>query len=308
MKTKILLLGLFLILCSFPVSRDVYAAVINTFTVSPGSVFFVDQDPDLGQVTSSPGLSVTISISGLQQNQDWTLDMYADSDLENGGNTIPVRDIQWKVTGSGNPTPVFYNGTLVKGVYVTAAQGKGNKKYEVDVTVAFYFLLQNSWSYSTGNYGGKITLRLSAAGGASQTQTVTLSTNIATRAKLIFRSSAVSFSSANPDSVPSVPANINPVSVISSARTGSSQSANLTCLASGDLISGTSAIAIKNISWKATGAGYQPGVMNSLTSQNSGTWIGPGQYTGTFSYFLANSWSYTIGDYTTSVNYTLTIP
>jgi hypothetical protein len=308
MSRKLTFLGLFFILCSLIGSEDVFAAVINSFSVSPGNVKFVDQDPDLGQVASFPEMSVTISISGLQHNQDWTLDIYANSDLENGGNVIPVRDIQWKVAGSGNPTPIFYNGTLVKGVYVTAAQGKGNKKYEVDVITTFYFLLRNSWSYSTGDYNGKITLRLSVAGGASQTQTIALSTNIASRAKLIFGSSAMNFTSANPDSMPSVPANVNPISVTSSARTGLSQSAKLTCLASGDLASGTSTIAIKNISWTATGAGYLPGVMNSLTSQNTGSWTGSGQYSGTFSYFFGNSWSYTIGNYTTSVSYTLTVP
>jgi hypothetical protein len=308
MKTKIVLLGLFFMLFSFSESRDVYAATINSFTVSPASVTFVDLDPDLGQVTSSPGLSVTISITGLQQNQDWILAIYADTDLVNGGNTIPAGNIKWTVTGSGNPAPTFYDGTLVKGVYVTAGQGKGNKKYEVDATATFYFLLQNSWSYATGNYSGTVTFRLSAPGASTQTRTITLSTNIATRAKLVFGSSAISFPSANPDSVPSVPSNVNPVSVTSSARTGSSQSVKLTCLPGGDLISENSAISVSNISWTATGAGYLPGVMNKLASQAAGTWTGPGQQTGTFSLFLANSWSYTAGNYSTSINYTLTVP
>jgi hypothetical protein len=307
MKTKIFFLGLFFMLW-FPVSRDVYAATINTFTISPANVTFADQDPDLGQVTSSPGLSVTISISGLQQNQNWTLAIYANTDLLNGGNIISAGNVHWTVTGSGTPTPTFYNGTLVKGLYVTAGQGKGNNRGNANITATFYFLLQNFWSYATGNYSGTVIFRLSAAGGTSQTRTVTLFTNIATRAKLIFGSSTLSFPSANPDSVPSVPANINPVSVTSNARTGSSQSVTLTCLASGDLISGTSAITVSNISWTSTGTGYQPGVMNSLTSQNTGTWTGQGQYTGTLSYFLANSWTYTAGNYSTSVNYTLTVP
>jgi hypothetical protein len=308
MKTKIVLLGLFFMLFSFPESRDAYASIIDTFKVSPASVTFADQDPDLGQVTSSPGLSVTISISELKQEQEWTLDVYANTDLENGGNAIRAGNIQWTVTGSGKPAPTFYKGTLVKGVYVTAGQGKGSKNGNVNVTATFYFLLKNSWSYATGDYSGTITLRLSTTGGVSQKETITLSTNIATRAKLAFGSSAISFPSANPDSVPSVPSNVNPVSVTSSARTGSSQSVKLTCLAVGDLISGTSAIVISNVRWTATGAGYLPGAMSRNGSIPAGTWTGPGQRTGTFSYFLANSWSYTIGNYSTSINYTLTAP
>jgi hypothetical protein len=307
-RCKVIFLTLFFILCSFIESRDVYSAVINTFDVSPGSATFADQDPDLGQVTSSPALSITISISGLQQNQNWILDIYANSDLVSGANSISAGNIQWLATGSGNPTPTFYNRSLVKDVYVTAAQGKGNKKSEATASVTLYFVLQNYWEYATGSYSGTIIFRLSAAGGATQTQTIALSTSIATRAKLAFGSSAMTFPSANPDSMPSVPANVNPVSVTSNARTGASQSVQLTCLAAGDLVSETSTISIENISWTATGAGYLSGAMNNLIAQNAGTWTGPGQHIGTFSYFFANSWYYTAGNYSTSVNYTLTVP
>jgi hypothetical protein len=82
----------------------------------------------------------------------------------------------------------------------------------------------------------------------------------------------------------------------------------LTCLASGDLISGINTIAISNITWTATGAGYVAGTMNRTTAQTAGSWTGSGQRTGTFSYFLVNSWSYAIGNYSTSINYTLTAP
>jgi hypothetical protein len=305
---KIIFWGLLFMLFSSPGSRNGYASIINTFNVSPASVTFADQDPDLGQVTSSPGLSVTISIIELQQNQDWTLEICADTDLVSGGNAISAGNIQWTVTGSGNPTPTFYNGTFAKGVYIMAGTGKGNRKNEVTVNATFNFILQNYWSYVTGNYSGTVTFRLSSQGATSQTRTVTLSMGISARAKLTFGSSAISFPSANPDSVPSIPANVNPISVTSSARTGSSQTANLTCLASGDLISGTSTIAVSNITWTATGTGYLPGAMNRITAQGAGSWNGPGQRIGTFSYFFVNSWSYTIGNYSASINYTLTVP
>jgi hypothetical protein len=61
------------------------------------------------------------------------------------------------------------------------------------------------------------------------------------------------------------------------------------------------------MTWTATGTGYVAGTMNT-TAQPAGSWTGPGQRIGTFSYFLANSWSYTVGNYSTSINYTLTAP
>jgi len=306
---KILFLVLFFVLFPFLAERPLYAATIRTFTVTPTSVGFPNQDPDLGEITSSPSLSVTVSVRQLTASQNWTLAISATTDLVSGGNTIPAGNIRWTVTGSGTPTPTFYNGTLVRGVYLAAGQGPGRNNGRADITSSFYFYLTNAWSYPTGNYSGTVTLRLTVPGAAAQTRTVTLSTNIGSRAKLqFFGLPAMNFPDANPDSVPSNPANVNPLSVTSSARTGSSQTATLTCLASGDHIAGTNTIVISNMTWTATGAGYLPGTMNRTTAQTAGSWTGSGQRAGTFSYFLANSWSYTVGNYSTSINYTLTAP
>ena len=303
-KKKILFLAFFFVFCSLLTSRPLYAATIRSFTVSPTSIAFADQDPDLGEVTSSPSLSVDFSIRQLTASQNWTLEIRADTDL----GTIPAGNLRWTVTGSGTPTPTFYNGTLVRGVYRLAGQGPGRANGRADITSSFYFYLQNYWTYSTGNYSGTVTLRLTVPGATAQTQTVTLSTNIAARAKLQFGLLAMSFPDANPDSTPSIPANVNPLSVTSSARTGSSSTPTLTCLASGNLVWGTSIIAISNMTWTATGTGYVAGTMSGATEQTAGSWTGSGQRTGTFSYFLANSWSYTVGNYSTSINYTLTAP
>jgi hypothetical protein len=62
------------------------------------------------------------------------------------------------------------------------------------------------------------------------------------------------------------------------------------------------------MTWTATGTGYLPGTMNRTTAQTAGSWTGSGQRIGTFSYLLANSWSYTVGNYSTTINYTLTAP
>ena len=308
MKKKILLLALFFVLCSLLTSRPLYAATIRTFTVTPTSTAFADQDPDLGEVTSSPSLSVTISVRQLYANQTWTLDISATTDLVSGGNTIPAGNIRWTVTGSGTPTPTFYNGTLAKGVYLLAGTGPGRSNGRADITSSFYFYLTNAWSYSTGNYSGTVTLRLTVPGATARTWTVTLSTNIAARAKLQFGLLAMNFPDADPDSVPSNPANVNPLSVTSSGRTGSSQTATLTCLAGGDLISGTNTILISNMTWQSSGSGYVSGTMSKTTAQTAGSWTGSGKRLGSFNYFLTNSWSYTTGNYSTSITYTLTAP
>jgi hypothetical protein len=309
MKKKILLLALFFILCPLLTARDVDAARISSFTVTPTAISFADQDPDsYGEVTSSPSLAVNFSITGLNANQSWTLDILANTNL----GTIPAGNVRWTVTGSGTPNPTFYNNTLVLGSYVSAGTGHGQNSGNANIQSTFYFYLRNYWTYSTGSYSGTVTFRLTvprANGGTrTSTRTVTLSTNIAARAKLQFGLLAMSFPDVDPDSVPSNPANVNPLSVTSSARTGSSSTARLTCLASGDLIAGTNTIAVSNMTWTATGTGYVAGTMNRTTAQTAGSWTGPGQHPGTFSYFVTNLWSYVIGNYSTTITYTLNSP
>lgn len=304
MKKKILFLIFLVIFFSFQASRALHAATINPFIVAPASASFADQDPDLGQVTSSPSINLIFRVRDLLAGENWTLEICADTDLVNGGDSIPAGNIQWALTGGGSGDSTFYDGTLVRGVYLLAGQGNNGM-----FMASFNLLLQNDWSYNTGNYSGTITIRISAPGAADRTRTITLSTNIATTlAKLQLGSATMNFPSENPNSIPSIPANVNPVSVTSSARTGSTQTANLTCLASGDLTSGTDTIAISNVTWTATGSGYLPGAMNSITAQPAGTWTGSGQQIGTFSYFFANFWSYTVGNYSSTINYTLTVP
>jgi hypothetical protein len=62
------------------------------------------------------------------------------------------------------------------------------------------------------------------------------------------------------------------------------------------------------MTWTATGTGYVAGTMNRTTAQTAGSWTGPGQHPGTFSYFVTNLWSYVIGNYSTTITYTLNSP
>ncbi len=145
--------------------------------------------------------------------------------------------------------------------------------------------------------------------GAQQTRPFTVNMPIGARAKLTLGVSTINFPNADPDTVLSIPATQNPVSVTASVRTGVSSIATLTHRASGDLSAGPGiAIPIANVSWTATGTGYVAGTMSSSSNVSAGSWTGSGGYAGTFRYFLVNSWSYTTGNYSASTTYTLTAP
>ena len=145
----------------------------------------------------------------------------------------------------------------------------------------------------------------------SAQQTGPLAVNMAVneRAKLTLGVAAINFADADPDTTPSIPATENAVSVTAKVRTGVSSTSTLTHRASGNLSAGPGiTIPITNVSWTATGAGYVAGTMSSSSNVPVGSWTGSGSYSGTFSYFIVNSWSYTTGSYTVSTTYTLTAP
>ena len=140
------------------------------------------------------------------------------------------------------------------------------------------------------------------------TQPLTVNMAISARAKLSLGLNAINFPDADPDTSPSV-ANIeNAVTVTAKVRTGAASNATLTHLAGGDLTSGSNTIAISNVTWTVTGAGFVAGTMNKTTAQSAGSWTGSGSYSGTFSFSIVNSWSYATGSYAASTTYTLTAP
>ncbi len=155
-----------------------------------------------------------------------------------------------------------------------------------------------------------ITILIGAAAASADvdTQVLTINATVNSQAKLTLSSTTVNFASANPDTTPSIPADENPVSVTAKARTGSASTVTLTVLAAGDLLSGGDTIAINNVSWTASGAGFVGGIMDKTIAQSAGSWTGSGNRSGAFSYFLANSWDYPTGSYMQSATYTLTAP
>jgi hypothetical protein len=127
-------------------------------------------------------------------------------------------------------------------------------------------------------------------------------------ATLTINTTSISFPSANP-SVVSIHANENPVTVTANVQIEDGKTATLTALAGGDLVSGSNTIAINTVSWTADAdSGLIAGTMSKTTSVPAGSWTQSGTYTGAFSFFMANSWSYATGTYSQTVTYTVTAP
>lgn len=147
------------------------------------------------------------------------------------------------------------------------------------------------------------------AQGASDTETLNINATVGDRAKLVLAPTTINFPDADPDLVDPIPADENAVNVLCNVRTAGGGVSNLMCLADGDLQAiGATDIAISNVTWTATGAGYQDGTMSKTDGQMVGSFAGSGANVGTLSFFLDNDWSYEIGTYHQTVQYTLTTP
>jgi hypothetical protein len=143
---------------------------------------------------------------------------------------------------------------------------------------------------------------------AANTVIVDVNATVNSSVQLTISPLTINFPDANPDITPSISAMENPLMVTALAQTGNKKTVLLTVQAQGGLISGSDSIPITNLRWTATGQGFVPGTMSRTNAVTAGTWVGPGEHTGTFSFFLANSWQYAQGNYHSSVIYTLTIP
>ena len=137
--------------------------------------------------------------------------------------------------------------------------------------------------------------------------TVSATFTVATQTKLTFSAVTLTFPNADPDTVPLVPASQNPVTVTANARFGAGQ-AILTVLASDDLRSGMNTISISALKWTAGGPGFVGGTMSRAAAQTVATWNSSGRYQGTLTFTLDNSWSYAVGNYGTTLTYTLSTP
>jgi hypothetical protein len=134
---------------------------------------------------------------------------------------------------------------------------------------------------------------------------MSVNVTILARAKLTLNPSTINFPSASPDTTPNIPAD-NSVNIVVSSR--STATATLDVLALQDLTSGSFTIPIGNVTWTASGQGFQAGTMNRTTSQRVGTFSSSGSYIGMLSFAFANSWNYFPGSYSAIATFTLTAP
>ena len=82
----------------------------------------------------------------------------------------------------------------------------------------------------------------------------------------------------------------------------------LEVLASGDLVSGSNAIAISNVSWTAQPLPFIDGKLDKATPQVVASGSGNVNMNGTVRFFFKNSWNYYTGNYSQVIIYTLTAP
>jgi hypothetical protein len=119
---------------------------------------------------------------------------------------------------------------------------------------------------------------------------------------------SISFASADPDVSPVIAA--APVVINVRVRQNAGPW-TLTVLAGGDLIAGAATVDITNVSWTATPAPpYQGGTLSKTVAQRlaSGTGnVNPAQ-NGSVTFRLANSWTYSAGNYTQTLVFTLSAP
>lgn len=120
----------------------------------------------------------------------------------------------------------------------------------------------------------------------------------------------ITFPSSDPDTVPVISS--APVQVTYRVRQNDKGGPwALTVLAGGDLMSGSTSVAISNVTWIATPAPpFQNGTLSKTVAQRvaSGSGNLNPAATGSITFLLANSWTYSTGTYTQTVLFTLSAP
>jgi hypothetical protein len=119
---------------------------------------------------------------------------------------------------------------------------------------------------------------------------------------------AMNFPDSDPDSVPSVPASENPMTIGVKVTGNPGGNWKLEVLASGDLVSGSHTIPIQNVSWTAQPSPFIDGKLSRTTQQVVASGSGNFNSNGTIRFYFQNSWNYYTGNYSQVIIYTLTAP
>jgi hypothetical protein len=132
-------------------------------------------------------------------------------------------------------------------------------------------------------------------------ETLQINAAVNARATLTLSAAVVSFADSDPDTVLSIDASVA-VTVTAKSRTAGGNAVTLTVSAP-DLVSGGDTIAISNITWAGNGDLAGGTLSNAEVTLVSST--NSGLRTGDMLFVLANSWTYEVGNYATTVTYTL---
>lgn len=143
---------------------------------------------------------------------------------------------------------------------------------------------------------------------ASLSRTATATATVNALAKLTLSSTTLVFPDADPDTVPSIPANGAGITITAKARTTIGSTVLLQVVATDDLRSGLDVIPASQLRWTSSGAGFVAGTISRSAAQTVGSWVSSGMWTGTQNYTMVNAWTYATGTYTTTLTYTLTAP
>ncbi len=118
-----------------------------------GGVTFPDADPDAVPVIGPQVITLGVQVLG-PVGVPWTLTFIANSDLQSGGNVIPISNVSWTVT----PNPPFRDGALSTATPIVLATGVSHSR----LLATFNFYMPNSWNYVPGNYTATATFTLAA--------------------------------------------------------------------------------------------------------------------------------------------------
>jgi hypothetical protein len=125
---------------------------------------------------------------------------------------------------------------------------------------------------------------------------------------LTLNRTAVNFPDSDPDTVTSVPASENPLTIGVKVTGNPGGTWKLEVLASGDLVSGSYTIPIQNVSWTAQPSPFIGGTLSRTTPKVVASGSGNINLSGSIRFFFKNSWNYNTGNYSQVIIYTLTAP
>ena len=129
------------------------------------------------------------------------------------------------------------------------------------------------------------------------------------RLELSISPTVITFPPGDPDAVPQITS--APITITYRVRQAQAVSWELTVLASGNLVSGSSTVDITNVTWVATPAPpFRNGTLNQTVAQVVASGVGNvnPSATGSITFRLKNSWTYDTGTYTQTLVFTLTMP